>query len=635
MVKIVNFTGRIEQIKKSPAGRHGTLFEKLAKETFAGEFDLIEEWPEYAKKHAKYTVQDIGIDLVAYDSSGIRHAIQCKYRGEKSSPLKKSDIDSFLSACRIHRIEKAILAYVGPNLKPNVREVCRGIEVYGRKRLARLYNRSHANGGKWNFPPTGGVSAYGFNQAGIELFGGRQNRQRQTLPKSIIKSAVRELLQNSLDAKVCNSICKVVFEHDKIDPEQIAAADLGMHMKACEEQDDHPEFFGDACKALRSDQIDVIRVTDSNTIGLDDRRWNMCTVTEGRSVKESETAGGSFGLGKNAPFAMSGIGVVCYATRLPHGSTMGNGDRANRRAIAKCRAISHQLSGKMLQHVGELKSYEQDLVRPGTSITVVGTRHITSKKSWRQEFEDAVKHNFFIAIANGELECDVAGARVKIGDLDETALDGRQRRTPSYLEAVRMYRGGGKRVLRSGDMSFDVWIAASAHDDSLYSNHSMYVNRKGMLITNETSTRRNPFHTARQSHGSFLVLVKSSDDSTEKQMRAMEPPSHAEIDVSRSPECKQVLQEVRKQIEECIRDILFADSDKDDVTELTNLADILPIKRQDSGNQTDLDAFAGKPRKRRAVVKAIVVDGMGRPIEGGGGVAVMQMVPPRSMTKGR
>ena len=360
----------------------------------------------------------------------------------------------------------------------------------------------------------------------------------------------------------------------------------------------------------------------------------------GRSVKESETAGGSFGLGKNAPFAMSGMGVVCYATRLPHGTMMGNGDRTNTRSIAKCRAISHRMSGTMLQHVGELNSYEQVLARPGTSITVVGTRDITSKKSWRQEFEDAVRHNFFIAIADGELECDVAGRRVKIdesAESDEVARDRRKKRPPSYLEAVRMYGGGGKLTLRSGEMSFDVWIAASTHDDNRYNNHCMYVNKKGMLITGEKSTRRNPFHVSRQSHGSFLVLVKSSDDATEKQMRTMEPPSHAEINTSRSPEHKQALHDVRKQIESRIREILFADSDQDDATELTDLADILPIKR-DSGDQTKLDAFVRKPKKKRVGAKGTGTDSTNSTTKkgrsGGGGTTDEHNKKPRTPREG-
>ena len=351
----MNFINRIEQIKSSPAGRRGSLFESLIKETLAKKFERVEMWSEYAAEHAKYTVQDIGIDMVTYDSAGTKYAVQCKYRSEGKPPLRKQEIDSFLSACHAHKIKKMVLAYVGPELKPNVREACREIEIYKRKRLATLYNKqdSGASDIKWNFPPTGGVSACGFNQAGIEIFGGRQNQQRQSLPKQVIGSAVRELLQNSLDAKVPNTACRVTFERDKIDCDTIGAADLGMHMKACEEQNDHPEFFRDACKTLRSAQIDVIRVTDSNTIGLDDERWNMCTITEGRSAKKSDTAGGSFGLGKNASFPMSSIGVVCYATRLPRGAIMGNGDKTNTRSIAKCRAISHCMSGIMCHHIGE------------------------------------------------------------------------------------------------------------------------------------------------------------------------------------------------------------------------------------------------------------------------------------------
>ena len=160
-----------------------------------------------------------------------------------------------------------------------------------------------------------------------------------------------------------------------------------------------------------------------------------------------------------------------------------------------------------------------------------------------------MKRNFFIAIADGELECDVAGRRVKIdgsAEQDELTRDEREKRTPPYLEAVRMYGGGGKQTLRSEELSFDIWIAASTDDDELYYNRCMYVNKRGMLITDEASVRRNPFHVSRQSHGSFLVLVKASDDFTEKQMRTMEPPSHAEISTSRSPEHKSALRDVRR-----------------------------------------------------------------------------------------
>ena len=239
---------------------------------------------------------------------------------------------------------------------------------------------------------------------------------------------------------------------------------------------------------------------------------------------------------------------------------------------------------------------------------MVGTHYITSKRSWRREFEKAVKRNFFIAIADGELECDVAGRRVKIdesAEQDELTLDKRQKRTPSYLEAVRMYGSGSKQTLQSGGLSFDVWIVASADNDGLYGNQCMYVNKRGMLITDEASIKRNPFHISRQSHGSFLVLVRASNDATEKQMRTMEPPSHAEISIPRSPEHGPALRDVRGQIQSRIRDILFAGSDQDDITELSALADILPIKR-DSGDQTNLDAFVSKPEKNRGGVKAAV-----------------------------
>ena len=189
---------------------------------------------------------------------------------------------------------------------------------------------------------------------------------------------------------------------------------------------------------------------------------------------------------------------------------------------------------------------------------------------------------------------------------DDTVHDRRQRRKPSYLEAVRMYGGGGRQTLRSKGLSFDVWIAASADDGSLYINHCMYVNRRGMLITDEASARRNPFHVPRQSHGSFLVLVRSADDDTEKQMRTMEPPSHAEINMSRSPEHMQALRDVRKQIESRIRDILFADSDQERRHRVVRLGRQYCRIKRDSGVQTKLDVFVKKPEKNRDGAKVAV-----------------------------
>ena len=607
----VVFADKIRQVSETPAGRRGTLFETLVKDTLTVKFVRIETWPEYAEKHSKHSKQDIGIDLVAYDSEDTKHAIKCTYKNVDTQTLKKPDIDRFLKACRKHGMGKKILAYVGPNLKPNVNEACRGIELYKRQKLARIYN-SISCGGKWKFPHTGGVSEVGFNQAGIEAFGGRQNQQRATLPKQVIKSAVRELLQNSIDAKNSNMACRVTFERAYIDPDTIAAADLCKHMEACDAEDDHPEFFRAANKTLVSAPIDAIRVTDSNTTGLYGKNWRMCTVVEGRSAKDSETSGGSFGLGKNAPFAMSGVSVVCYATKLSHGRCAVGEKRV--KSIAKCRVISHKMSGEMLQHIGELDSYIQTLTRPGTSITIVGTRHITSKRSWKQEFIEAVRHNFFIAIADGELECDIQGTHVKIDESSKSGdvlQDKRRTRTPSYLEAVRMYRGkSDKQNIRFGELSFDAWIAASADDDNMYENRCLFVNKKGMLITAEQSIKRNPFHVQNQSHGSFLVLVRSADDNTEKHMREMEPPSHAEIDVLKSPEHKPTLRKIKEHIESRIREILFADSDQDNVTELSDLADILPIKR-DAENQTKLDAFIRKSKKKRGRTGAIATGDSG------------------------
>ena len=89
-----------------------------------------------------------------------------------------------------------------------------------------------------------------------------------------------------------------------------------------EDDDKARTMFTEASRLLRRSRLPYLRVADRNTTGLHDRHWRALVKMQGASVKEKRGAGGSHGIGKNAPFAVSPLRTVYYWTRF------GEGDRS-------------------------------------------------------------------------------------------------------------------------------------------------------------------------------------------------------------------------------------------------------------------------------------------------------------------
>ena len=198
---------------------------------------------------------------------------------------------------------------------------------------------------KWTFPPTGGGVAQGFNDSAQEHF--RNNAWKNT---------VREIVQNSLDA-VRDETAPVTVEMREIEvpSSEIGSADLAGHVRAAlkRTKDDGEavgeKFYARALDILDGDTIDMLAITDSNTTGLVDEKWDALVYHEGTTRKGGMgAAGGSFGLGKNAPYLVSDLKAVCYSTRyLKRGRQEG--------FIARCKLVAHDDpagKGGELQHVG-------------------------------------------------------------------------------------------------------------------------------------------------------------------------------------------------------------------------------------------------------------------------------------------
>ena len=156
----------------------------------------------------------------------------------------------------------------------------------------------------WRFPPTNGGRVDGFNDPGIAHFTGAP-----------LPSLARETIQNSLDASLAlDEPVHVSFELIYLHPGDVGHDDLAIAIDGSIQMAGDDPLAGAAlaaAKSIMSDKIPCLRVSDRNTTGLRGDHWRALVKMQGVSHKpELEGAGGSHGIGKYAPFAVS--------TRLLH-----------------------------------------------------------------------------------------------------------------------------------------------------------------------------------------------------------------------------------------------------------------------------------------------------------------------------
>lgn len=166
----------------------------------------------------------------------------------------------------------------------------------------------------WRFPSNDYGENKGINDSGVSMFRGTP-----------LKSLAREICQNSLDAATGSKIV-VEFNMFSIPSNQLPGRDeLQDTFQRCldfwvgQKALTTKEFFTNAIEKISADKCDFLRISDFNTTGLIGSReeintdWTNLTKSSGASDKKG-TAGGSYGIGKFAPFACSDFSTVFYST---------------------------------------------------------------------------------------------------------------------------------------------------------------------------------------------------------------------------------------------------------------------------------------------------------------------------------
>ena len=275
----------------------------------------------------------------------------------------------------------------------------------------------------WMFPSNNFGQENGFNDAGIETFRGNP-----------WDSLAREVIQNSLDAKLPGSpaLVEVEFklEYLPIDqfPDKEKFEDI---LERCREywrnNTKTRKFFIDALEVLSAAEIPVLKISDYNTTGLtgSDKEhgtnWHNLIKSVGASDK-SGGSGGSYGIGKHAPFACSKLRTVFYGTKDCTGGTAFQG-------VAKL--VTHKNADEeTTQGTGYYGIIERNRPildysevdsffrreRVGTDVFIAG---FNAADGWQNKIIKSVLENFFYAVYQKRLVVRVEGTAINDASLPE------------------------------------------------------------------------------------------------------------------------------------------------------------------------------------------------------------------------
>ena len=467
---------------------------------------------------------------------------------------------------------------------------------------------------QWVFPSSNGGTDKGFNDAGIETFTGAR-----------YDSLAREIIQNSLDAAIDNNT-KVTVEFDflKIARDDFPGAkELLKVMNKClaENQGNTKakKFFEDAIKVLNKKDIPCLKISDSGTTGLrgDYRRregkWYAITKAEGVSEKADSTAGGSYGIGKSAPFVVSSLRTVFYSTIYEESG------QDVMRAQGKSILVSHKINGneytQAVGFYGEKKGcmpIEGDIpaiLRPQKQGCVVFIPGFIAQKNWMQEIMASVVANFFCAINDNKLDILLRDENKNIEMIKQKNLDkcfkeieqlqslSEKTKNPYYYyQVMKSDKCMNKELNHFGHCK--IWVQVN---EGLPKRFAL-LRKTGMLITDEQDGLKRW-----SGYADFAAVFVCDSDKGNALLREMENPQHNAFEPDRAIDKqlgKKALSYLANKLRGFVSDV--AKADETEVSQIDELKEFFPDIAPDEtipgdGNEPDIEGdpvYSPKPLKK-------------------------------------
>ena len=424
------------------------------------------------------------------------------------------------------------------------------------------FNVSH----HWVFPSNNCGQISGIGDSGIETFKGTP-----------IKSLAREICQNSLDACV-SSDTPVNIEFRVFDIDSAQTPDCKSLENALMRAQDFWSlqrtnkarvFFKTALSVIRSSKITCLRISDFNTTGLTGSReeynspWCNLTKSQGASDK-SGANGGSFGIGKFAPFACSALRTVIYSTSDRDGMCAYQG-------ISRLTSFKNE-KNEITQGMGFYgnannapvldsqfsldPNYSRDDSNHGTDIFILG---FTDNDDWKAQMIASILDGFLYAVYSGMLTVDVDGVIVNKDTLPElmgTYKPYFQNHADEYYQVLidEKARVFEKELSRepdlAGKLTLKMLIMSGFH------RRVAMIRQTGMKIKDKGNI---------SGLIPFAGVLYIEGDAINSYLRSLENPQHLEWEIERADnkaQARRLLTDLTKFIKSCLDEMKNDDSEE-------------------------------------------------------------------------
>lgn len=394
----------------------------------------------------------------------------------------------------------------------------------------------------WYFGTTDGAPGDGINNPLIQPFVG-----------DYYYYTAREIIQNSVDAKRDDEnrvIVEFSLEHLKSHrfPNRKELLDI---YKKCQEYDgnrgdnDAQEFLNNAIECLEGQTIPILRCSDYNTYGLegeDDemgKPWCKLIKQKGSSSK-SEGEGGSFGIGKGAPFAASNLRVIFYSTKNINDKYIFQGiaEIVSFEIDGDSKRGSGSFGEKKYQSVRDINKIPEPFKRKetGTDLYIAGFK---MSKNWKEKLAKSVLRNFWYAIYKDELEVIINDIKINKKNLEQLLTKLFQDEDPKGAKEPRGNPQYYYRAVKHGK-HFQQELENLGHVEFYFLEIEEHLNYVANLRKPHMTVYARRYYFPGQYVGVFICEGKVGN----KFLRKMEPPAHDKWDPDRLEEGKVIEKEL-------------------------------------------------------------------------------------------
>jgi len=399
----------------------------------------------------------------------------------------------------------------------------------------------------------------------------------------------REVLQNALDAHDPESSepVKVVFSLEEFTHSMFPGYDdfltileSAKQFWPVEKQKCH-KFLNNAIGCLTQDRIPVLKISDYNTIGLNgddtDRNspWYGLVKSVGSTTKHAGE-GGSFGLGKGAPFAASFLRTLFYSTKNERVQNVFQG-------VAEL--VSHvDTDGNIKRGSGSFGKTNQSSIRDralidehmvrkekGLDIFVMGYK---VEENWQEKLLESVLRNFWPAIHDNILVVEIDGERLSHKNLEEKLTkhyidepykdNAKPEGNPlQFYQAFKKGHPFREELEHLGEVKFHFYRT----EEPL--NRVAMIRKSKMVI----------FSREFRWHAPYAGVFICDNDKGNQELRAMESPQHDVWDKNRYKENGEIIE---WELKEFIRRVLssLAKVQEGGIVEIPGLHKYLPFDQE-------------------------------------------------------